>query len=321
MAVTNVWKVLAVLVVVAVAGLGWATLRSDDGNASIFDADGMVDPGNVSPRESRFSPDGKHLAVRARGVGASRLLLAEGGRLRLLPTSDLDVAAFAWMPDSSSLLVAHEDESLVAGLAVINLDGEIVREVPLSERLSITEGMAVRGDGSVAVVPVQPPVQAARPTDLVEVDLATGATHKLTDTPVEDEAWPVFVEDGRLLFAGGQLTTDFGGPNGYIAVLDLADGSVRRLTPEDHVASQPTVSPDGSLVVYEAFVDSERRTGGLWQVPVDGSSEPFRIVREDVRWPWFRSDGRALVVTEVGTPGRPGGPRLIELEQADPGTA
>lgn len=174
MAVTDVRKVLAVLVVVAVAGLGWVTLRSGDGNASIFDADGMVDPGNVSPRESRFSPDGEHLAVRARGVGASRLLLAEGGRLRLLPTSDLDVAAFAWMPDSSSLLVAHEDENLVAGLAVMNLDGEIVREVPLSERLSITEGMAVRGDGSVAVVPVQPPVQAARPTDLVEVDLATG---------------------------------------------------------------------------------------------------------------------------------------------------
>lgn len=125
----------------------------------------------------------------------------------------------------------------------------------------------------------------------------------------------MFLEDGRLLFAGGQLTTDFGGANGYIAVLDLADGSVRRLTPEDHVASHPTVSPDGSRVVYEAFVDTARRTGGLWQVPVDGSSEPVRIVGDGVRWPWFRPDGRALVVTEVGMPGRPGGPRLIELDE------
>lgn len=319
MAVTDVPKVLVVMAavaMVALTGLVWLALQSDDGSASPLGPQGMVDPADLSPRQARFSPDGRQLVAYAwDGRAWPRLAIARGGVLEPLTGDDLVVVSFAWMPDSASLLVAHQADDRVAGLAIIDLEGEVVREVPLAEQLWIREGMVVRDDGAVAIVGAQASVQGARPTDLVEIDLQTGRTKRLTNTPVESEHDPVVIANGRLVFAGGQLTTEFGGPNGYIGLLDLEDGSVRRLTPDDQVASHPTVSPDGTRVVYEGFVGNERRAGGLWEVPVDASGEPVRIVREAVRWPWFHPNGRALVITEVGAPGRPGGLRVIELDE------
>lgn len=68
----------------------------------------------------------------------------------------------------------------------------------------------------------------------------------------------------------------------------LPAGEPRRLTSDHGENSDPSVSPDGSLVMFR----SERNGGGIYSVRTDGSGET--LVIPGGRYPSFSSDGRSI---------------------------
>jgi TolB protein len=133
-------------------------------------------------------------------------------------------------------------------------------------------------------------------TDLVLLDVATGAEVRTLTDDRRVDADPVFAPDGeRILFASA-------GPDGTHIFSVALDGSDRRqLTHEGTHNTEPAVSPDGERF---AFVARTGRHLDVYVADINGS-DPYRVTRDqgDNTSPSFSHDGRLLVIasTRSGT--------------------
>ncbi|HEX2049041.1 MAG TPA: hypothetical protein VHJ34_00235 [Actinomycetota bacterium] len=293
---------------------------SGAGGRGPLEAGGRLAPGGWILDRGAFSPDGRRVAfVGVDPDGNQRAgVAADGGSVEAVTPEDWTVVDFAWMPGSESLLVVRHGERGDT-LAIVGVDGEVVRMVDVDRPFGAGRGMVVSPDGDYAIVSMQEPVALERPADLVRLDLATGATTNLTRTPRLTEDYPSWAGRDRLVFTSGHLVVDVLEPNGAVEVVDLDGGDRRRLTPRDHVAGAATASPDGSTVVYSAFVGGDRRTQALWAVPTDGG-EPRRVSAVSAHYPSYAPDGERVLVALVGGVGADGGLGLVQVARPD-GTA
>jgi Tol biopolymer transport system component/imidazolonepropionase-like amidohydrolase len=115
---------------------------------------------------------------------------------------------------------------------------------------------------------------------------------KLSDGPVDVRftRWQTASPDGqRLLFQAV----------GRLWVMDLPNGTPRRLTPESFrpLEYSGAWSPDGRSVVFASWDDDER--GQLWRVDVSASRSPELVISDAGEYvnPVWAPDGRSLVVT------------------------
>lgn len=267
-----------------------------------------------------FSPDGKIAFIGWDDEDNPRVGVADGAKPVPVNPPGTEPTDFAWMPDGNTLLISDRSQDDSGDrLAVYDLHGKRLRTIPATLRFQAGQGMVVRKDGEVAVIAVSEPGQFDTYTELVEVDLLTGATRNLTNTPEVAEDWPVYTHDGQLLFRGGVLLSDAEGPNGWIGVLDLASGRVQRMSPPEQAAGRPAVVFGGSVVLYDAFPPPERREQALWLVPLAGG-EARRLQLVNGSLPAAHPNGDKVLVAEVGVPGSPGGLRVIPLASLKPST-
>jgi Tol biopolymer transport system component len=98
-------------------------------------------------------------------------------------------------------------------------------------------------------------------------------------------------------------------------VMDLPNGTPKRIDTADQVEAQPTWSPDGQWI---AFVTWRRDGGSLMKVRADGGQAPVELLQARATYqdPAWAPDGRRIVVVRG-----PAEPRRIEDGPGAPGVA
>jgi hypothetical protein len=140
------------------------------------------------------------------------------------------------------------------------------------------------------------PVRGTNARGMYALDVATG-TARLVVAPLPDDVgvWQgaTWAQDGRTLLVGAARAEN-GEPVGIWSV-DLADGSIRRLTPPGFEALAPAFSPDGSWVELARFVrlSDLQCTADLFVMRPDGSQLQMLLANA---WPaGWSPDGQWLM--------------------------
>jgi hypothetical protein len=214
----------------------------------------------------------------------------------------MKVLDFAWMPDSKTILVAYGRVATPALLAIIDLEGTVVRQIPFADDLTVElQGLAVRADGQAALIAGNAPSSQSTPTDLYLVDLGNGQTQQITSTPDITEITPSFVDSEHAIVTAGRTEPSTTGPNGWAALIDLNDGTSRRLTSPDEVVTSTTAAWSASTAFYDAFRFGNRGDQAIWQIDISPDAQPQQVLAEDVSFPSVDASGEAIVVTDVAT--------------------
>ncbi len=146
--------------------------------------------------------------------------------------------------------------------------------------------------------------------DIWELTPATGAVRRLTDDPADD--WdPFLTKDGKHLLWSSNRTGNYeiwiANPDGTSPrqLSHDKEAAQRAGAPSPGDAENPTVTPDGQLVVYGAYGAA---TAGIWVMRIDGS-EPRQITAGTFRDPNLSPDGKYIATISLG-----GDQKLIILE-------
>ena len=248
----------------------------------------------------RWSPDGSQIVFVSSLGGGPELWSAspDGGALTRLTVGMGGIghlASFmpAWSPTGRH--IAYVSAKTGADEVWLwSADGAPDRQVTgLGARI---EAIAWAPDGEALAV-----ASNARGTfDIYRVDVATGATRRLTSDP-RYAVYPQFTPDGRILYVRlNETWTD------HEVILVNGDGSEPRVVLQDRdcfdyhygrTFGYPLVSPDGRWFLFRSD-----RSGwfNVWAAPVDGDGEPRQIApaeadQSDAAW---SPDGRSIAYVE-----------------------
>jgi hypothetical protein len=281
---------------------------------------------NELDQYGRWSPDGRHFALLIDHVLVGGTVELADDNRRTITNTDLDVTAFAWMPDSQSLLVAYAEPRRVLGqsldapthtpLAVVALDGTVTKRINVTPQLRVWYGISVRQDGAIATIGGGPPGPAGFDFDssLWTIDLSTGDTSELpvnTNGPIFD---PSYI-DGEVVVAMVNGPDGIGGTDdNHLVAVNTTDSTTWRVTPTDDQVTAFSVRPCAGTVVYS----SSGKLRGYGDLPVyerdlhgESPSHPVgRILAGDV---FANPDGNDMYYTTYQV-GRDGADVRYELQ-------
>jgi dipeptidyl aminopeptidase/acylaminoacyl peptidase len=162
---------------------------------------------------------------------------------------------------TTGVVAQHPLRDLTPGALPPTGAGEDVALSPDGTLLVRAEGMA---DGP-----------AGRRTRLVLVETASGDSRVLVDDPLADVYSARFSPDGASLVCVRERLTTYEEPPDYTLLLvDVAEGTVRDLTPDlDRWPTDPQFSADGSAVFFLADVQGRH---AVFRLAVDGG-DPVRL--------------------------------------------
>ncbi len=194
--------------------------------------------GLVNPR---WSPDGRSLAFIANdagGVGQLWVLSLGGGDARLLTRGKTPVTQLAWRPDGAAIAFAAADE-------VPEKTGEARFE----------DAFEVGNNGFLERA-------AGQSVHIWALTLADGARRQITsgatslpialapNGPASQIAW---TPDGRsIVFAQIDRPATGDADSARLALVDVADGKVRLVSPDGGRQGEPKLSPDGRKLAFTA---------------------------------------------------------------------
>ncbi len=218
----------------------------------------------------------------------------------------LDVREVAWMPRSREVLVAFGRPGRRASLAIVNLDGDVLKTVIPDARLVANDGLAVTPDGRAAILSARRPNGTFDSTDLYRVDLRTGEVRNLTSTPTWRETFPSFVGGAArdLIFARGAR----GAAGSAIVRWDIEASSEEVLTPPGYVADRGSLV--GDTLFFSAYPREVPYGWHLYRMsPAGGSVTDLGI--EGARLAAVSAEGTYLFALTIGTPWEPGPSFLV----------
>lgn len=238
--------------------------------------------GVASPR---WSPDGERIAFLANDKDAKRqiwIMPRAGGDARRVTDATRGVQQFAWSPDGSQLafvtadeLPKNEDKNNLA--YELGDDDYLTREGAASSHVWVigsNGGDARRVTNGPWSLPVaHPPGPAPSPL-----------------------AWS---PNGKTLAITQRKTAHIGIPNqNRIALVDVASGSVTRVTTRDQDEAQPVFSPDGKSIAYWHSHEGKRgNQTAIWIAPVTGGdgTELTSALDRNVFRSIYLPDGKSIL--------------------------
>ena len=242
-----------------------------------------------------WSPDGSRLAYIAAGEGGRAQLfvrwMATGQSVAItgLPDSPSSVA---WSPDGRQIAYAMfvPDEGARLGSPQSRPDG-----AQWADPLQVITAVTYRADGQGYLRPGY--------DQLFLVSSEGGAPRQLTYGAFNNGGPLSWARDGRTLVFSGNRSPNWEreAVNTEVYTLDVASGRINALTNRDGPDNEPVVSPDGRLIAYTGFDDSQRRSyenSLLYVMNADGSNPRALTASLDrsVNGPVWAADGRSLFV-------------------------
>lgn len=182
----------------------------------------------------KLSSDGKMIAFTKKEAGMkSEVILVYPAQNKV--EKILDNAAFeGFSPSGKFLLYTSCDENV--GLYIYDIAKKTSRQISKDSIFSA----AWSNDSKWIAASV---LARGGKSDLIRINLSDFKVEKLTDTPGQNEAFPLFTADGKyLVFYAGN------GRNTRISYLDYNSGRIM-VTPI--IGKNPSMSPDNFWVVYE----------------------------------------------------------------------
>jgi len=195
-----------------------------------------------------WSPDGRSIAFVSDRDGNEEVYVmqADGtGQRRITTSPGRDIHPY-WSPDGRALLINASRPTPMDDIDVYRVDVATLA----SERVTSTphDDTCARytRDGSRIVLLRND----ARSDDIVELEVATGAVHDVTQTPRVRDGWPTYSPDGAWIYYASMAAGPFslyrvgrGGPPQQLTFAGNGEEDAR-----------PFVSADGGLVVYNKRV-------------------------------------------------------------------
>src|SRR5438270_4437249 len=198
--------------------------------------------GVASPR---WSPDGRQIAFLA-NVDQKRqlwLMPTSGGDARRITDAPRGVQQFAWSPDGTQIAYVTADE-------------------PLPNEDKNNRSFEIGDDDFLTIT-------APTPSHIWIVDAMSGKSRRVTNgawsLPIAHPPGPSpsplsWSPDGKTIAITRRDTPHGGTPNiSRVALVDVASGSVKRLTARDTDETQPVFSPDGANIAYWHPQGGQRR--------------------------------------------------------------
>jgi hypothetical protein len=303
----------ALFLLVTACGVHQPDVAASPAVGKSLDAQGALQPGAWRIFRGLLSPDGRQVAFWGIDPIANPTVgIAQQGKPVAVTPPSLKASDFAWMPDSASLLVSYHVDSH-DDFAVLRLDGTKVRDVIPQDALrnDFENGIAVRPDGKVALVAAMPPGTGARAAHLVQLDLTDGKTSNLTPTSDLSEDLPSYVDEHQVVYVSSMLNSPDYAPQ--LKLLNLDSGHARTLSDTSQFVRSASVTHPASVAIYDAFASGGGGSPSMWSVSLDGKA-PVHLVGEGYTWPSVDQSGSWVLVTEVGSPGRRGGLRLLPVK-------
>jgi sugar lactone lactonase YvrE len=217
-----------------------------------------------------LSPSGRYVAVRAEGAGFISILTLDGREVAYVADVDQH-GSVRWSPVADVMAV----RGLGGELRIVDPTGQITRRIPVPVSIKGVHGWSPDGRHVI--------LQADDAPELWAVDVASGESVRLTDSPTVHEQESEWSPDGSLVAytadCGDAWTPD--GPCPWSLWTVRPDGSDRRrLTPEDgYFTSWPSWAPDGKHLAYTQVPSDPNDTlvvGTVYVIDADGSN-PRRI--------------------------------------------
>lgn len=181
---------------------------------------------------------------------------ARGSRRRItfLLTSAFGlVGIVAWSTGSAAPTVAPSDEQLPTANTLAPIAAATVVPRPVQQIDSEAYLVAAR--------------EAGRSNIWAHV-LGESVPYKLTSGEWDDRDPVVSPTLGNLAFSSNR------DGNWELYLLDLADGALRRLTQTNGYEGNPTWSPDGRWLAFEAYYEGNL---DIWILPIDATQAPIRL--------------------------------------------
>jgi len=237
--------------------------------------------GVASPR---WSPDGTQIAFLANVDQKRQIFLTpmSGGDPHRITDAPRGVQQIAWSPDGSQIAYVTADE-------------------PPPNEDKNNRSFEIGDDDYLTTV-------APTPSHVWVVDAASGKSHRVTSgtwsLPIAHPPGPApsplaWSPDGKWIAITRRDTAHAGTPNvSRVALVDVANGNVKRLTSRDSEEQQPVFSPDGASVAYwHAQGDQRGAQNAIWIAPVsggEGREVTTKIDRNVFRAVWM-PDGKSFL--------------------------
>jgi dipeptidyl aminopeptidase/acylaminoacyl peptidase len=285
-----------------VFGRRWVDKLNDRFETSlwIMDADGARARALLSGSSPVWSPDGTRIAFLAEGQPRGSQIFVkyvniEGPATQLTRVTEAP-SDVTWTPDGKSLLFRMSVPASPGSWRVENQVNALKpRTATWTAAPRIVEKVAYRRDGTgftsdnVSHV-FSVPAEGGTPRQITDGEWGVGAINL---TP-----------DGRtILYSSGPRTPDaeYAWRESDIYAVDVGSGMVRQLTTRKGPDSNPVVSPDGKLIAYTGYdqTDDTWVDSKLYVMSIDGSNPRVLTTSFDrspggMRW---SSDGSSIYFT------------------------
>ncbi|HEX5075990.1 MAG TPA: S9 family peptidase [Gemmatimonadaceae bacterium] len=257
----------------------WVNKLEDKFESSlwIMNADGSKNRFLTTGGGAVWSPDGTRIAYLAEGKPSGtqifvRWMDAEGATTQVT-TLSAPPADIRWAPDGKSIGFS----SVVPKNVAWKIDmPEAPKNAKWTANPRIVQSMHFRQDRRGYMDPgfrhlFVVPADGGTPRQISQGDFNLGARFDALDGAV---GWD-WMPDGKTIITDGlaDSTGDMNYRNANVYSIDVATGSMKRLTSGDGLWSSPAVSPDGKRIAYNGYsqVKDSYHTAELYIMNADGS--------------------------------------------------